>query len=257
MPFDAETITAWVASFAWPWIRVSTVLLVAPFFGNVQLPMNVRIFLGVVFAIAIMPAVGPVPEVDLLSLSAVFIAVQQVLAGLVIGVLLNLSFQAITIAGESISLTMGLGFATMVDPNSGSLPVLSQFLLILATLLFLAVGGHLMLLELLVASFQTLPVGTGGFSGADFLAVAAFGAQMFAGAVLIALPAVVILLVVQLAMGVMTRAAPQMNIFSVGFPLTMMIGFLAVLFLVLPVLQARVVGIWSDAFGLARQLLGG
>jgi flagellar biosynthetic protein FliR len=181
-----------------------------------------------------------------------------VLIGVLIGLLLAASFQAVTIAGESISLAMGLGFATMVDPQSGaSVPVLSQFLLILTTLLFLSLGGHLMLIELIATSFETMPIAGVGLVRADLIGVAAFGSQMFAGAVLIALPAVVTLLVIQLAMGIMTRAAPQMNIFSVGFPITILLGFLVVLFFVLPVLQPRMLQLWGAAFGAARKLLGG
>mgnify|MGYP001183563307 FL=1 len=257
MPLTTAEITAWLGTFAWPWIRVSAMLMAAPVFGHVQVPVRLRVFLGVVLAVAMLPAVGEVPAVDPFSVTALMIAVQQVLIGVLIGLLLSIAFQAIVVAGESISLTMGLGFATMVDPQNGSVPVLSQFLIILATLVFLGLGGHLMLIELLAVSFELMPVSADGFARADFLAVAAFAAQMFAGAVLIALPAVTVLLGVQLAMGIMTRAAPQMNIFSVGFPVTMLLGFGTVLFLVLPVLTPRMMALWENAFGLARRLVGG
>lgn len=258
MELTTAQIGVWVGSFAWPWLRVSAMLMAAPIFGNMQIPVRVRILLGLALAIALMPAVGPVPQVDLLSIQALMIAVQEVLIGVLMGMVLAAAFQTVSIAGESISLTMGLGFATMVDPQSGvSMPVISQFLLIMATLLFLAIGGHLMLIELLADSFRMIPPGGEGLVRHDFLAVAAFGSRMFAGAVLIALPAVVVLLVVQLAMGVMTRAAPQMNIFSVGFPLTILLGFLTLLVLVLPVVQPRMLEIWGEAFGVVRSLLGG
>lgn len=257
MTVTAAEIGSWLGQFAWPWLRVSALMMVAPLFGNTLLPVRVRILLGLGLTVLVMPVVGAVPEVDLLSVEALLIAVQQVLIGGLIGFLIAVAFQAVVIAGESIALSMGLGFATMVDPQSGvAMPVLSQFLLILATLLFLSLGGHLMLLELLAESFRSMPVGVGLTRG-DFMAVAAFGSRMFAGAVLIALPAVVVLLIVQLAMGVMTRAAPQMNIFSVGFPITMLLGFLTVLALVLPTLQSRLVGVWSEAFAATRTLLGG
>lgn len=258
MLFTSAEIAQYVASFGWPWIRITALLITAPMFSNVQLPIRLRILLSIALTIAVMPALAQPPAVDLLSIPALLIAVQEVLIGVLIGLLLAASFQAVTIAGESISLAMGLGFATMVDPQSGvSVPMLSQFLLILATLLFLGLGGHLMLIELVASSFISMPVGSAGLVRSDFMAVAAFGAQMFAGAVLIALPAVVILLIVQLSMGVMTRAAPQMNIFSVGFPLTIMLGLLTVLFFVLPVLQPRLMQLWGAAFGLARRLSGG
>src|SRR5690625_1034550 len=129
-------------------------------FSNVQLPIRLRILLSIALTIAVMPALAQPPAVDLLSIPALLIAVQEVLIGVLIGLLLAASFQAVTIAGESISLAMGLGFATMVDPQSGvSVPMLSQFLLILATLLFLGLGGHLMLIELVASSFISMPVG--------------------------------------------------------------------------------------------------
>lgn len=258
MHLSSAEIAQYVASFGWPWIRITAMLITAPMFSNVQVPVRLRILLSIALTIAVMPAVDMPPAVDPLSMAAVLIAAQEVLIGVLIGLLLAASFQAVTIAGESISLAMGLGFATMVDPQSGaSVPMLSQFLLILATLLFLSLGGHLMLIELVAASFASMPVGGGGLVRGDFMAVAAFGAQMFAGAVLIALPAVVILLIVQLSMGIMTRAAPQMNIFSVGFPITILLGLLTVLFFVLPVLQPRLMQLWGAAFGLARRLVGG
>lgn len=258
MYFTSAEIAQHVATFGWPWVRVTAMLLAAPVFSNVQVPIRLRVLLSLALTVAVLPAVGKPPAVDPLSIPAILIAMQEVLIGVLIGLLLAASFQAVTIAGESISLAMGLGFATMLDPQSGaSVPVLSQFLLTLSTLLFLSLGGHLMLIELVAASFGSMPIAGQGLVRADFMGVAAFGSQMFAGAVLIALPAVVILLVVQLSMGIMTRAAPQMNIFSVGFPITILLGFLIVLFFVLPVLQPRMLQLWGAAFGAARRLLGG
>ncbi len=256
MHFSSAEIGQLVAHFGWPWIRITAMLLTAPLFSNVQVPIRVRVLLSLALTVAVLPAVPPPPAMDLLSPTALLVAVQEALIGMLTGLVLAAAFQAVVIAGEGIGLTMGRGFATMVDPQSGaSVPMLSQFLLILATLLFLGIGGHHMLIELLATSFETMPVAGFGLQQADFMAVAAFGTQMFAGGVLIALPAVVVLLVVQLAMGVMTRAAPQMNLFSVGFPVTIMLGFLTVLFFVLPVLQTRLLQIWSTAFGALRQLL--
>jgi flagellar biosynthetic protein FliR len=257
MSVTIAEIMAWVGTFAWPWIRISALLLSAPLFSNVQVPVQIHILLGLTLTVAVLPAVGDVPAVDPLSMAALLIAVQQVLIGLTMGVLVATALQTVVVAGESIAMTMGLGFAQMMDPQSGvSVPVMSQFLLVVTMLLFMAVGGHLLLIELLADSFRLMPVAADGLVSADFLAVAVFGGQMFAGAVLIALPAILVLLITNLAMGIMTRAAPQMNIFSVGFPITMLLGFLVVLTLVLPALQARLADIWSAAFGAARHLLG-
>ncbi len=258
MTFASADIAAWVGSFMWPFVRVSALFLTAPLFGNVSVPVRVRVLLAVALTIAVMPAVGEVPVVEPLSAGGLLIAAQQVVAGVAMGLLVSAAFQSVVIAGESIALTMGLGFATLIDPQTGvSVPVLSQFILIVTTLLFLALGGHLVSIQLLAESFTRLPIATTGIDSEDYYRIAAWGVEMYAGAVLIALPAIAVLLTVNMAIGVMTRSAPQMNIFSVGFPLTMLVGFVTVLTLVLPSLTSRMTDIWRTAFDTVRQILGG
>ncbi len=250
-------LMAWIGGFLWPFMRVGAMMFAAPIFGNTQVPVRIRLLIAVALTVAVMPAAGTAPAVDPLSAEAVLIAVQQMVIGLAMGLMLALAFQTVVIAGESIALTMGLGFATMVDPQSGqSVPVVSQFLQVVITLLFLAVGGHLMFIELVAASFGTLEVGGPGLVQQDLTLVFGWATQMYAGAVMIALPAVVMLLVVYLALGVMTRAAPQMNIFSVGFPLTMLVGFVLLFTLIIPSLPRRMSAIWSDAFNTLGRVLG-
>jgi flagellar biosynthetic protein FliR len=155
------------------------------------------------------------------------------------GFILQLVLAALTIAGEAIAMSMGLGFASMVDPANGvNVPVLSQFFLIMGTLLFLSLGGHLMIIQLLVNSFHSLPISTLGVERESFWVIISFASQMFIGAIWVALPALITILVITLAMGVMTRAAPQLNIFSVGFPVTMLAGFI-ILMLVTPGILPR------------------
>ena len=153
-------------------------------------------------------------------------------------------------------MTMGLGFASMVDPANGvNVPVLSQFFLIMGTLLFLALGGHLMIIQLVVQSFQTLPITGDGIARESFWVIISFAGEMFIGAAWIALPAMVSILVITLAMGVMTRAAPQLNIFSVGFPVTMLVGFI-ILMLVMPTILPRFNSILLQGMQ-ASQKIGG
>ncbi|KAB7627171.1 flagellar biosynthetic protein FliR [Alkalilimnicola sp. S0819] len=257
MQFSVAEIMGWLGLFVWPWIRVGGMMLTAPLFTQNAIPVRVRVLLGLALTVVLMPAVASVPQVDPLSMEALMIAVQQALIGIALGFLISLPLQAATIGGEAVAMSMGLGFATMADPQGGmSVPVVSQFMLILVTLLFLAVGGHLMFIELMAESFQLLPISAVGFARDDFFTLVSWGSVMFTGAVLIALPALVLLLLVNLAMGVMTRAAPQMNIFSVGFPLTLMLGFLSLLYLVLPSLPGRMYALWRSAFDAARQMLG-
>src|SRR5690606_4364500 len=164
------------------------------------------------------------PEVDALSLRMMLLIGEQVLIGAMLGFSLQLFFQVFSIAGQIIAMQMGLGFASMVDPASGvSVPVLGQFLVMLTTLLFLAMNGHLVVFEVIAESFITLPVGGGLLVGHYWEIAGKLGWVMGAG-LLLSLPVVTALLVINLAFGVMTRAAPQLNIFSIGFPMTLVLG---------------------------------
>ena len=257
MEVTTAEVAAWVGTFMYPLMRVGAAALVAPVFSNDMLPVQIRVLLGVALTVAVLPAVGEVPPVDPLSAQGLLIAAQEVLIGLTIGTILALALNTAVVAGESIALAMGLGFATMVDPQTGmSVPVVSQLLLTIVTLLFLAVGGHLMIIQLLADSFAAIPVGELTLDRDVFWGVAAWGTQMYAGAVLIALPLVTVLLVINLSLGVMTRAAPQMNVFSIGLPMTILVGGVLMPILVLPALPSRMAEIWADAYNTIGELLG-
>lgn len=257
MDIDSARIGAWVGQFMWPFLRVSAFLLAAPLFGARSVPVRVRITVAVVMTALLVPALPAPPTLDMLSPLGLLTAVQQVGIGLLGGFLLQLFLAALTFAGELISLGMGLGFASLVDPQNGvSIPILSQLYLMLALLLMLAFDGHLLLLQLLARSFTTLPVAPVGLQFADFRAVAGFITDMFALGLLVALPAITVLLVVNLAFAVVSRAAPQLNLFAIGFPVSLLVGLLIVL-LTLPALPGQ----WDDIFGQATErlsaLLGG
>ncbi|MDN5871212.1 MAG: flagellar biosynthetic protein FliR [Nitrococcus sp.] len=258
MTITSAELTAWVGQFLWPFIRVGALMLTAPMFSNILIPVRVRVLFSVGLTVAVLPAVGSVPRLDPLSAAVLLVAGQQVLIGAAIGLLVAMAFQAVALAGETLSITMGLGFATIISPQTGvASPVISQFLLIAVMLLFLAVGGHLMLIELLAESFRTLPIATTGLGSQGFYALVAWAGQMFAGAVLLALPAIAVLLIVNLIIGVMTRAAPQMNVFSVGLPITLLAGFVVVLVILLPALPEHMAELWRMAFERLRQILAG
>jgi flagellar biosynthetic protein FliR len=240
LTFEANDILRWVVSLVWPFVRISAMLLVMPVFGARQINTRVRLGLGLLLAWMIAPQLPEVPAIDPLSVGGVVVAIEQLLIGISMGFIFTLVFSAINQAGEAIALSMGLGFASAVDPVGGiQVPMISQYLSILATLIFLAMNGHLVLFDLLLKSFETFPIGVAGPDRDDLWYLVSFGSQMFAAALLIALPAVASLLLVNLAMGVVTRAAPQLNIFAVGFPITIFIGFFIVL-LTLPSLTARI-----------------
>ncbi|MBK5962708.1 flagellar biosynthetic protein FliR [Thiocystis minor] len=254
MNFAAEEIVLWVGALMWPFVRISAALLVAPLFGARNVNVRARLALGLLLALVVAPQLPAQPTVDPLSLGGLLVAIRQILIGVTMGFILQMVFSALTQAGEYIALSMGLGFASAVDPVGGvQVPMISQFLTILATLIFLALNGHLVLIELLIRSFETFPVTDAGLTTDELWAVISFGSQMFSGAVLIALPAMASLLLVNLAMGVVTRAAPQLNIFAVGFPVTILAGFL-ILILTLPALSARIGELLLAAFALIQQI---
>jgi flagellar biosynthetic protein FliR len=172
------------------------------------------------------------------------------------GLILQIVFAAVSAAGEFISLSMGLGFAMMVDPNSGvQTPVISQFMVILATLVFVSIGGHLILIELLLDSFRLWPIGEPQLEMAMVWDVLQWSILLFTGAGLIALPAMIILLLTNSAMGVISRAAPSLNVFAVGFPLTLLMG-IVVLIVLLPTFMGNIQNLWFEAFQQIRTLLG-
>lgn len=254
MNFAAGDILNWVYSFIWPFVRITAMVMVAPVFGARNVNVRLRLLLGLLLSLLIAPQLSGQVNIDPLSIRGLIVALHQVLIGIAMGFVMQMVFSALTQAGESIALSMGLGFASAVDPVGGvQVPMVSQYYLILATLIFLALDGHLVLIELLLRSFQTLPISADGLTSDGLWAVVGFGSTMFGGALLIALPAVASLLLVNLSMGVITRAAPQLNIFAVGFPLTLMAG-LIIIILTLPSLPDRIGELLMSAFPLIERL---
>ncbi len=254
MTFAADDILRWVGSLVWPFVRISAMLLVAPIFGGRNVNARSRLALGLLLALVVAPQLSVPPRIDPLSLEGLVVAMQQALIGITMGFVLTMVFSALTQAGENVALAMGLGFASTMDPVGGvQVPMISQYFTILATLIFLALNGHLVLIELLIRSFDTLPVTAEGLSSDDLWKVVNFGGTMFSAALLIAMPAIAALLMVNLAMGVITRAAPQLNIFAIGFPVTLLAGFLIIL-LTLPDLTTRIGELLMTAFPLIEQI---
>lgn len=230
---DAQ-LNAWLISFIWPLTRILGLIMVAPMFGHRSVPARVKIGLGVFIALIIAPTLPPMPDVGLGSWYGLLILVQQFLIGIAIGYIMRIIFAAVEAAGEIIGLQMGLGFASFFDPQSaGQTLVLARFFNMLALLVFLAVNAHLLLLGVLVDSFQTLPISAQPLSAAGFYNVAAFGSTVFVVGLQLALPLITILLLTNLSLGILTRSAPQLNIFAIGFPITLGVG-LIVLDLTLP-----------------------
>lgn len=255
MTFTEAQLSAWLAAFIWPLIRVSALVVSAPIISSRQTPVIYRTGFVLVLTWVLVPVIPASPVVDAFSHEALLMLLQQVLIGLVMGFILQMVFAGIVFGGQVIAYSMGLGFASMMDPQNGvQVPVISQFYLILATLLFLVLNGHLVLIEILAQSFYTLPVAPDGITRNDLYELVAWSSNIFSGGLLMALPVVAILLLINLGLGVVGRAAPQLNIFAVGFPITILIGFVLI-WLTLPDVMANFQELLERGLGFIQQLL--
>ncbi|MDJ0873292.1 MAG: flagellar biosynthetic protein FliR [Gammaproteobacteria bacterium] len=256
MVWTSTEVAAWATSWLWPFFRIGAMLAVTPLFSARYVPVRVRLGLAAALTIVVAPTITATPSVAPFSAEGLLITLQQVLIGVLMGLALRLVFTVFELAGQIVAQLMALHFASLVDPNSGvQVPMLSQFYLVLATLAFLALNGHLLCIEVLAESFEIIPVGVHGMGRDGFWSLVLQGGWIFSAAVLFALPVVAALLIVNLAFGVMTRAAPQLNIFAVGFPITMIIGF-SLMLVTLPGVSAQFEQLFSDAIAYLRALLG-
>jgi flagellar biosynthetic protein FliR len=255
MVLTSTEITSWIGSYLWPMFRIAALVASAPIFGVRFIPVRVKLVLAVALTILVAPTLHSLPQVDPLGLDGLLIIAHQILVGLVMGFAMNLVFSVFTIGGQIIAMQMGLGFASMVDPQMGTqVPVISQLYIILVSLTFLAFNGHLILLQVLVDSFNTIPIAPHGLTRDGFWLLVSWGGQMFKGAVIMALPAIAALLVVNMALGIVMRAAPQFNILSIGFPITLTLGFFIIL-VTLPIFIPQVTQQMNAGFGLIESVL--
>jgi len=255
MNFTGAELTTWLATLLWPFMRIGAMFAAAPIFSSRSVPVRIRIILAFLIASVLVPVLPAPPTVDLISGQALIISIHQVLIGVAMGFIIQLVFAAFVIAGQSIAMAMGLGFASIIDPQNGvQVPVVSQAFLIMVTLVFLALNGHLVLIDMLAKSFENIPVGMMVPSRDGIWQLVNWGSDMFAGGMLVALPAVAALLLVNLAFGVTTRAAPQLNIFAVGFPVMIMVG-LSFIILTLPTITSHLGRLMMQATELVHNFL--
>ncbi|GJI90516.1 MULTISPECIES: flagellar biosynthetic protein FliR [Duganella] len=250
--FSTADINLWIAGLLWPLTRIMGLIAASPLLGNSAVPATVKISLGVLLAMIVAPAVPALPAADPMSLAGLLILVQEMLIGLAMGFSIRIIFAAVEMAGEISSLTMGLGFATFFDPTTqGRSSAISQFLSLVATMAFLAVNAHLVLLSALVESFSTLPVSAAPVYGGGFKQLADWGGRIFSTGVQLSLPIVAALLITNVALGILTRAAPQLNLFGIGFPITLGVGLL-VIAMTLPYLVTPVQNLFLDGMERVR-----
>lgn len=244
---------AWMAALFWPFLRLLGLLLADPVLGNPAVPRPALVGFALLVSMLLAPVLPTPPAIEAASPQGLLIGAEQLLIGLAMGFVVRLALTAVETGGQIMGLQMGLGFAVFFDPQSaGQTAVMGQYLSVFASLVFLAMNGHAMVLSALAESFRSLPVSATppGADGLRTLVLA--GGTVFSAGLSIALPVVAALLIANVGLGVITRAAPQLNLFAVGFPVTLALGFLAVA-LVLPQLVPGIESVFESAF----QDLGG
>lgn len=254
---SSDQLNAWMVMLLWPAARILAMVAVAPLFGHASIPARVKVGLGLLLSVAVAPGLPPLPEVAPFSGDGLLLLVQQILIGLAIGFGMRLVFAAVELAGELAALSMGLSFSTFFDPLSRSqASSISQFFGWLALMVFLASNLHLALLATLAKSFTILPISATPMGMGPFRMLATYGGQVFALGLQLALPIIAALLVTNLALGILNKAAPQLNLFGIGFPITLGAGFLMIS-IVLPYLSAPLLAAMEQALIRVSSALAG
>lgn len=248
-------LEAWLALFIWPLLRVSGLMLVEPILSNRGVPLRLRAGVTLILTFTVAPLLPTPPAVDYISAQGLLMAAQQILIGVTLGFMMRIVLAGVEMAGHIAGLTMGLGFATFFDPQSGAQsPVLAQFLGIITILVFLASNGHLLVISSLFESFKILPISTDPLAAKGFLSLTEMAAQMFVIGVTLSLPLVAAILIANIGLGVLARAAPQLNLFAIGFPMMLTAGFL-VLMISMPYIVQPIARLMEDAIMQGMRLI--
>ncbi|SEK00597.1 flagellar biosynthetic protein FliR [Paraburkholderia diazotrophica] len=224
-----EQLNVWLTAFLWPFMRILALMATAPAFGDKSLPTRVKIGVAAFVTIIVAPTLGAMPQVTVFSAQGVWIIVNQFLIGAALGFTMQMVFAAVEAAGAFMGMSMGLGFATFFDPHAaGSTDVMSRYLNMIALLTFLALDGHLQMLSALIQTFQSLPVAANVLGANGWRVLVGWGSTVISAGLLLSLPVVTALLITNLALGILNRAAPQIGVFQVGLPVTVITGLLLI-----------------------------
>jgi flagellar biosynthetic protein FliR len=235
--FTSAQLSAWYGAVFWPLVRVLALFSAAPLLSHQAIPLRIKVALGVAITVVLVPNVPTPPLSEVLSAAGLALLIQNILVGAVIGFTVRIVFAAFEMAGELIGLQMGLSFAGFFNPGSGATEnAVASFMSLLALLCFLAIDGHLMLIHALAESFRIFPLADAAQVPLDFSRLVHLATEMFAIALSLALPFIAVLLLINIVLGVLARVAPQLNIFAVGFPLTLLAGMM-LLYTLLPYIE--------------------
>ncbi len=249
----AEIVDLFYA-FLWPMIRISAFLLSSPFFSIRAVTVRIRVLLAALLTFMIYPLTDwpTIDPISAVGLREIFV---QVFIGVSMGLLLQIVNAALIVGGQAISSSMGLSMANMVDPNMGNVPVIAQFLVVCSTLIFLGMGGHVIVISLLLEGFKLLPIGSMVDLNALVGLTVQWSAMIFLGALLLGMPIISSLLLINIGLGVITRAAPALNIFAVGFPAMILAG-MVLLLISMTSIGSRIGWLWRQSFDVLGKALG-
>jgi flagellar biosynthesis protein FliR len=227
MEFTEAIINQTMADFLLPFSRISALIMSMVAFGSKTIPTPIKVGLSALLTIAVMPALPPAQVGNLFSFATTLLLGEQMIIGMMLGFITLLVVNTFVLAGQIIAMQTGLGFASLVDPASGmNVPAVGQFFLILSSLLFWVMDGHLTYLQFVVTSFDSFPIPMTAFDAIKYKELVQWAGWMFATALSLALAPLTAMLLINFSFGIMTRAAPQLNIFAIGFPITMTTGLL-------------------------------
>lgn len=235
--FTDQQLLAWITPVLWPFFRVLALFTALPVLGQRSVPARVRVALAFLIAIAAQAGLPDMPLVPLDSGLGFMLVAQQVVIGLTLGFAVRIVFAAVEFAGELIGLQMGLNFAGFFDPaTGGQATAASRFFGIMVSWMFIVIGGHLLIVDAVIQSFRAFPAGPEPFAFIRALRPEVWGAEVFSIGLWIAVPLVGMLLFVNLVLGLISRVASQLNVFSIGFPITLGVGLVGIL-LTLPMME--------------------
>lgn len=254
---DIATLYGWINAFLWPFFRILGLVGAAPLLSESSIPKRVKLGLAALVTVAVAPGLPPMPELPTASFAGLWIAIQQVVIGIAMGLVMRIVFAAVQTAGEFIGLQMGLSFASFFDPSTGAnTAVLSRLMNIIAMLVFLALNGHLLMLSGLIRSFDVLPIAMGSMDVNGWGVLFEWSSEVMVSGMLLALPVIIVLLTINLALGILNRTAQQLSVFAVGFPISLMTGLL-LLTVVLPQTAPFLSSFFDQAYGTMAKLAHG
>ncbi len=235
MQYPTQIVLDFLAIYFWPYTRISSMLMVMSVFGARFVSPKIRLYLGLAITFAVLPTIPAMPpEIQLVSFQGFMTTLEQIIIGVAMGMITVFVTQTFVLLGQILGMQSSLGFASMVDPANGqNTPLLGQLFMFLSILFFLSTDGHLIMINFAVISFTTLPVGVGKLTSVDFQSIASWLGIMMKAGLSMSLSGIIALLTINLSFGVMTRAAPQLNIFSLGFAFALLVGLLLTSYIIL------------------------